>query len=205
MKMQPIAQVQPPPLDDGELRLAFRYADLDLRRFNRAAWRRGFWRTGVGPAVMWAAVFLFCRGMAVWVERLAGPRWVGAGRFVMIGAGIMAVALFAGFLIRWTLLQRAARAAERASALRRGLHVVQMGAAGLRVSAPNCDCFYRWPAVEAVVQCRPGMILRLGTGDYLPLPDSALPAGMSREALIDRIHGWKAGAAAGETGSDPPM
>lgn len=177
----------------GEVRLAFRYADLPLSGFDRAQWRHGFMRLGLGPVAMWAGVFLVCGLAAGWIEAAAGPRGEGAALFVMIGAGLGASSLFAGFLIRWAAMQRASRRAELSCGLRAGLHEVTLGPGGLRVRADNTDCRHGWTAVSSIGQARGGLVLRLGTRHYVPLPDAALPDGLSRDALLDRIHGWKAG------------
>jgi hypothetical protein len=173
--------------------LTFRWADLPLRQFDRAQWRHGFLRLGVSPIIMWTAVFLTCLAFSEWIEALMGPRWVGTGQFVMIGAGFGALAAFAGFLGRWTVMQRAARRVEIASGLRAGEHLMTLGPAGVRMVSDHADVGYGWDAVASVGQAPGGLVLRLGTRDYLPVPDAALPQGVTREELLDRIHRWMAG------------
>lgn len=168
----------------------FRWADLPLRRFRRAAWARGLLRTGVMPLVAWAGVAAVSVLAAEGVERLAGPRGVGTAPFVIIGAAVGAVALFGGFILRWSVMMRAMRAAEIASAYRAGPHEVTLGPQGVRMVSAHGDCRFGWPAVSGVVAAPGGFILMLGTEDWLPVPAAGLPPGLTVEAAMDRVHGW---------------
>lgn len=171
----------------------YRFADLPLASLGRAAWARGFLRTGLAPALMWAGVLLACLGLAQGVERILGPKGVGSAFFLMAGAVIGAAALFAGFLGRWWAMRRGMIRREAASGYRQGLHAVTLGPTGIRLLAAHADCRYGWEAVDSVVQARAGMLLMLGTETWIALPDSGLPPGLSREAALDRIHRWMEG------------
>ncbi|MEM8742818.1 MAG: YcxB family protein [Pseudomonadota bacterium] len=185
----------PPNLSQtsGSVHLSFDYADLPLRQFARAQWRHGVARLGIAPLFMWAGVFVAVVLAARGVEVLTGPRWPGAGSFVMIGAGFGTLALFGGMIVRWTFMQRDNLAREVASGLRQGRHEITLSPEGVQKRSANTECRFAWPAIASIGQAPAGLVLRLGTQGYLPLPDAALPEGISREELLDRIHGWMNG------------
>ncbi|MEM9049786.1 MAG: hypothetical protein AAGC92_13830 [Pseudomonadota bacterium] len=180
------------PANDA-VTLSYSYADLPLAQFARAQWRHGFARLGVAPVFMWAGVFVACLLAARGVEVLAGPRWAGASLFVLIGTGFGTLALFGGLILRWTFMQRESLSREIASGIRQGRHRIALSADGIHRVSDNADCVFRWPAIASIGQAPAGLVLRLGTQGYLPIPDTALPAGVSREDLLDRIHRWMNG------------
>ncbi len=110
------------------------------------------------------------------------------GGYVLVLAGTLLGYLGATFLI--FRQQRRIAASATARAQTDGPTTATLGPDGARFDTANVQRFYRWAAIDGTFTMQGGLGLRTG-GIFYPIPTSALPDGLTREALIAQIDAWR--------------
>lgn len=95
-------------------------------------------------------------------------------------------------------IRRSRVAADLATRMRQGEVHVRLSSEGVETETMLSRAMTRWPGVALVSETPRTTLLWLGALMALPVPDAALPAGVVRRDLLDRIAAWRAGAEAGD-------
>lgn len=82
---------------------------------------------------------------------------------------------------------------ELSSPLRQGPSTVKVGPDGLDVIHPLCQTHYEWPLVINVIDGDLALHLMVSPVTSMPVPDAALPEGISRDILRERVELWRTG------------
>ena len=142
-------------------------------------------RQRVWKVAVWFALVFFL----MWVLRLdvvqEVERVLLAGAFIA-GAVVTAVVQFGNV---WLLRARLKSTLEQTQTLQ-GPFSVEFGPDGCRFCSPLSNSNLKWQAVEEIIDLRTGTGLRSGLLVY-PLPNDALPDGMSPEDFRERLETWR--------------
>ncbi len=106
--------------------------------------------------------------------------------------GVLAGAFLVLVYWKWShqrLVKHVVSIAMRCSA-NQGPLTVTFTDAGIAVSSEVGSSETSWLAVDGLVPARSCTLINLGT-TFMPIPDEALPVGMSREAFIAHLEKWK--------------
>lgn len=123
-------------------------------------------------------------GYAMAPEQSAMPVF---GRGAAFGAILGAAALFlAADAQSWTLHRAEATIREA-----RGEAVVTLSAEGARLRQGGELYALDWPAVTEIVEYEGGLMLFTSVFRAVPVPDEALPAGVSRADVLRMIEDWR--------------
>jgi len=78
--------------------------------------------------------------------------------------------------------------------MRRGNIVVMLGPAGADMIHPLTTSHFEWPAVVNIIEGKLALHLMLSPTISFPVPFDALPEGVTREDLKQRVDDWREGA-----------
>lgn len=115
-------------------------------------------------------------------EIIAGAIGLASGAF----AAIFGLSYMAG-RHRRSLLE-----AEIALRKSRGAQIIQAGPDGVESRCAGERHFIPWSAILRVEEAPQGLVLFITELAWLPLPDAALPAGLTRPEARRRIDAWRA-------------
>jgi len=68
---------------------------------------------------------------------------------------------------------------------------VQLASEGVQADGPHSRIFYDWRAIVDVVKTKGAIVLSLGNGGFLPLPEEGLPDDMTSNELVRQIAAWR--------------
>lgn len=147
------------------------------------------------------------RALGIWVLILVGLAALIDGiRAAELRMEILYVLLgmIFGFAFYTVFLNRSYRRLARmmaANPVYSGERIVTLDPGGAEVRSAGAVNRLDWRAVEGAIQLKHGIALMV-PNDLIPLPDAALPEGLTRAELLARIERWReaAGASAGSAG-----
>lgn len=183
---------------DQAIELAYRVdADLiyeTMKATGRAlmARRERKTRSGWRALGVWLVIMV---GLAALIDLLSAAELSVEILYVFLG-------VIVGFAIYTAFLNRAYRRVARlmaASPVYAGRLTTVMDASGVRISGDAASIRLGWQAVEGVLALKSGLAL-IVPSELVPIPDAALPEGLSREALQHRIQAWRDAAGDGGAG-----
>lgn len=143
-------------------------------------------RRALRAAIIWALLLV---SLSAFIDllKLTGarlePLWVIAG--IVIGLTIYHQYLVSGY-------KRMARMMTR-NPVFEGEIETRLGPDGVEIRSAGAVNRMDWAAVEDVLPLKHGMVLVV-PATLAPIPDSALPAGMARAKLKQRIESWRSAA-----------
>jgi hypothetical protein len=109
----------------------------------------------------------------------------------LLQAAIFFVVTFIGYLLFAKHLQRTmyteAPLFERPWA-------AALSVEGISTKGPYSHGHHDWAAVVDVIAAKKAIIVSLGAGGFIPLPDSGLPEGVTQADLLRRIEAWRSAA-----------
>ncbi|WP_282609080.1 hypothetical protein [Pelagibius sp. Alg239-R121] len=145
--------------------------------------RPGHW---IWKFAAWLAlVFLM-----IWVLRLDALQEVETTSLIgAFSAGVL-VMMIVRVCVIWMTHKRMYSALEQGQKLQ-GPISVQLGPEGCRFESPLINSHVNWQAVEEILDLKTGTGLRSGLFVY-PLPNEALPDGMSPENFREKLEAWRA-------------
>lgn len=102
-----------------------------------------------------------------------------------------AAGLLAVLLVVLPHMRRARIAADLATRTRQGEVRVRLSAEGVETQSEVAESLTRWPGVALVSETPRATLIWLGALIALPVPDAALPEGVTRADLLARIAAWR--------------
>lgn len=103
--------------------------------------------------------------------------------------------LFAVLLVVIPHMRRARIAADLRTRIRHGEMRVRLSAEGMEMETDVARGLTRWAGVAAVSETPRATLLWLGALIALPVPDAALPEGVTRADVLSRVAEWRRKAA----------
>lgn len=137
----------------------------------------------IGLAVLLALLFALMQVFA------PGPREIVAGAVGFSLGGVTATFLLSYFA---GLRRRSLLDAEIASRAERGDQTMRVGPEGVESLSGGERHLVPWAAVDRIEEAPQGLVIFLTELAWLPLPDAALTAGVSRAEARRRIDAWRA-------------
>ena len=142
--------------------------------------RKGVAFTVAGAVALMAAVALLPPAFGLYpLDGAIVALWGGAG-------GLLAV-----LLVVIPHMRRARIDADLATRLRHGEVRVRLSAEGIESESALARGLTRWPGVAAVSETPRATLIWLGALIAMPVPDAALPEGVTRAELLKRIAAWR--------------
>lgn len=136
---------------------------------------------------------------AVGLIAAAGLLPVPFGLYTLDGAIIAlwgaAGGLLAVLLVVIPHMRRARVAADLRTRIRHGEVRVRLSAEGVESESALARGLTRWPGVAAVSESPGATLIWFGALIAMPVPDAALPEGVTRADLLGRIAAWREAAA----------
>ncbi len=103
--------------------------------------------------------------------------------------------LLAVLLVVIPHMRRARVAADLRTRIRHGEVRVRLSAEGVESESALARGLTRWAGVAAVSESRGATLIWFGALIAMPVPDAALPGGVTRADLLGRIDAWRRQAA----------
>lgn len=100
------------------------------------------------------------------------------------------------WVVRSARTRRRWRSAQFDAPLRQGYTEFRLDPEGVHTRHPGAECSFFWHHVTDVLATDWGVLILLSPAEYLPIPQSALPVGMTSESLRERILEWMAASKA---------
>ena len=167
-----------------EIEIRLDWQDVDLARLQGMLSGR-FHGRYAWPLTIFAVLFV-----AIFGYRLLALRF-GPGGTGLVAAGL-ALIVFAG-IARW--LNARVRRAIMAAPARRTPSTLVLTVDGIAGSGTLMAGRIPWRHVVDVVDSPKALLVLFSPVEFIPLPDSGLPDGMTRSALRTQIADWRTAAA----------
>lgn len=169
-----------------EIIVAIKWADINHAKINKVLAKRFY---GWLPAFIIPLVAI----ATFTILTIALKSYLGAKTF-HLGMSIAVFPVFAAFFVTGRLnaywkkkLMRAVSSAP----IRQGVHSIIMTADG--ITTPNSTVIgtLGWSKITEVIEVSDTTLILFSPIEYFPLPDSDLPDGITRAALLDQIAKWR--------------